>query len=333
MVRAASVQESMQGTAMLLGPLAAGILVAVAGEGVTLLGAAGMFVAAMLLVRGIARTSRTVTAQALSAAAALRDVREGFGYLLREPLLGPLALLLAVWVAVYVPLAMIVLPAWFVLSGQSATALGVFLGALALGSILGGFGFAAIGPRVRPFGWFVVTGVVSKVVLAGLLLTEPGSAAAVAVAFAVGLTSAGQLPIINAAFYSRTPEHLLGRVNGAGWTLVLAALPVASLGFGWLVSATSATAGIAVVATASLVMAGVFAALPAMRLLGIEPDAAAPDDPGRDDSDLGDCGRGSVETPARRAGRGTTRSRRCRHDPRGARRAEAARRRSHDGSG
>lgn len=267
LIRAASLQETLKGIATLLGPLAAGVLVATTGEGPTLLLAAGVFVVAMLLVRGVARPLRAPARPPLSVTAALRDVREGFAYLLHEPLLGPLTLLLTVWVAVYVPLSTIVLPAWFVLSGQDATALGVFLGALALGSILGGFGFTAIGPRVRPFRWFLVTGVVSKLVLGMLLLTAPGTVEAVAVALAIGLTSAGQLPIINAAFYSRTPEHLLGRVNGAGWTLVLAALPVASLGFGWLVNTTSAAVGIAVVATGSLVMVGVVGVHPAMRLL------------------------------------------------------------------
>ncbi|HYH32341.1 MAG TPA: MFS transporter [Pseudonocardia sp.] len=274
LIRAASLQETLKSSATLLGPLAAGALVVATGESPTLLVAAGVFVVAMLLVRGVARPSRAPARPPLSATAALRDIREGFGHLLREPLLGPLTLLLTVWVAVYVPLSTIVLPAWFVLSGQSASSLGVFLGALALGSILGGFGFTAIGHRVRPFRWFLVTGVVSKVVLGMLLLTGPGTKEAVTVAFAIGLTGAGQLPIINAAFYSRTPEHLLGRVDGAGWTLVLAALPVASLGFGWLVNATSPAVGIAVIATGSLVMVGVFGVHPAMRLLDDGTDVA-----------------------------------------------------------
>jgi hypothetical protein len=98
-------------------------------------------------------------------------------------------------VAVYVPLSTLVFPAWFNFARQSAGALGVFLGAQALGAILGGLVFAAVGPRVSGYQWFVPTN----------LATEPGSLPAVALSFAVGLVGAGSLPIINTAYYSRTP--------------------------------------------------------------------------------------------------------------------------------
>jgi hypothetical protein len=72
---------------------------------------------------------------------------------------------------------------------------------------------------------------VSKAALASLLLSRPGAAPAVAIAFLIGLTAAGRLPIINTAYYTRTPTHILGRVNAAGWTLMLAAPPFAPLRF------------------------------------------------------------------------------------------------------
>jgi Major Facilitator Superfamily len=273
-VRAASLKESLQSVALFVGPLAAGLLVAAVNASVTLLVAAAAFVTAVVLVTGIKQSTRPPT-QPLTAGGAYRDLREGFSFLLHEPLLGPLTLLLTAWVAVYVPLSTIVLPAWFVFAGQSASTLGIFLGAQALGGILGELGFAAVGPRVRPYRWFVTSSIVSKVTLAALLFTTPGSAAAVAVAFLTGLTAAGQLPIINTAYYTRTPVQLLGRVNGAGWALVLAALPVASLGFGWLVNVTSPATGILTVVASSAVMIAIFCLLPAMRLVDHQqPDAA-----------------------------------------------------------
>lgn len=280
-VRAASMKESFQNVATLLGPLAAGVLVATGGEVGALLVAAAVFGIAMLLACGIVRAPRP-PARALTVRSTLQDVRDGFGYLRREPLLGPLMVLLAVWVAAYVPLTTIVLPAWFVLDGRSAGELGVFLGVQALGAILGGFAFAAVGPRLRPHRAFVVSGLASKLVLAALLLTEQGTAAAVAVGFAIGFTGAAQLPIINMAVYSRVPEHLLGRVNGAAWTLVLAMLPVGSLAFGALVTATSPATGIAVVVVGSLVIVGAFWVLPSMRLVD-EPAPAH--DPVRDEAE------------------------------------------------
>jgi hypothetical protein len=201
-------------------------------------------------------------------------VREGVRFIVGEPLLGPLTLLLIGWTAVYIPLSTLIFPAWFVLDGRGAGALGAFLGAQALGGIVGGFAFAAVGPKVSNYKWFIPTNVIGTVLLAALLLTRPGSVLAVAVSFSIGLVSAGSLPIINTAYYTRTPERLLGRVNGASFALVLAALPVSSLLAGWLVSATSAATAIAVVAAANSVMVASFALIPAMRL--IDEDAESP---------------------------------------------------------
>ena len=75
----------------------------------------------------------------------------------------------------------------------------MFLGAQALGAVLDGLVFAAVGPRVSSFWWFVPTEVAATAGLAALLATEPGSVAAVALSFAVGLVAAGSLPIINTA--------------------------------------------------------------------------------------------------------------------------------------
>jgi hypothetical protein len=266
LVRATSLQETLQNTAQFVGPLAAGLLVAAVAEQGTLLVAAVMFAAAMVLIAGLER-QRPSHDQPLTAARALADVREGFRFIIAEPLLGPLTLLLVAWVAVYVPLSTLIFPAWFNFARESAGALGLFLGAQALGGVLGGLVFAAVGPRVPKFWWFVSTEVAATAGLAALLATEPGSAAAVALSFAVGLVGAGSLPIINTAYYSRTPEELLGRVNGTSFAMVLTALPFSSLAFGWLINATAPATAITLVVAANAVMVATFALIPAMRLV------------------------------------------------------------------
>jgi hypothetical protein len=89
----------------------------------------------------------------------------------------------------------------------------------------------------------------------------------------IGPLAAGSLPIINTAYYSRTPEALLGRVNGTSFAMVLTALPFSSLAFGWLISATSPETAIAVVVAADAVMVAAFALLPAMRLIDAPAEA------------------------------------------------------------
>lgn len=274
LVRATSLQETLQNTAQFVGPLAAGFLIAAVAEQGTLLVAAAMFAAAMALIAGLER-QRITHNQPLTPARALADVREGFRFIAAEPLLGPLTFLLVAWVAIYVPLSILIFPAWFNFAHAGAGALGIFLGAQALGGVLGGLVFAAVGPNVSRFWWFVPTEVAATVGLAALLATEPGSVAAVALSFTVGLIGAGALPIINTAYYSRTPEPLLGRVNGTSFAMVLTALPFSSLAFGWLVNATSPETAIAVAVAANAVMVGAFAFIPAMRL--IDQDAEQPE--------------------------------------------------------
>ena len=266
LVRATSLQETLQNTAQFVGPLAAGLLIAAVAEQGTLLVAAVMFATAMVLIAGL-EPQRLHHDQPLTAAKALADIREGFRFIVAEPLLGPLTLLLVAWVAVYIPLSTLIFPAWFNFARESAGALGLFLGVQALGGVLGGLAFAAVGPKVSNFWWFVSTEVVATALLAALLGTEPGSAAAVALSFGVGLVGAGSLPIINTAYYSRTPEELLGRVNGTSFAMVLTVLPFSSLAFGWLINATSPETAIAVVVAGNAVVVAVFALLPAMRLI------------------------------------------------------------------
>jgi hypothetical protein len=203
----------------------------------TLLVAAVMFAAALVLIAGPER-QRLTHDQPMTWAGAVGDVGQGFRFIVTEPLLGPLTFLLVAWVAVYVPLSTLIFPAWFNFAGESAGALGVLLGAQALGGVLGGLVFAAVGPRVSRFWWFVPTEVAATAGLAALLATEPGAVVAVALSFVVGLVAAGSLPIINTACYSHTPERLLGRVNGTSFAMVLAVLPCSSLAFGWLINAT-----------------------------------------------------------------------------------------------
>jgi hypothetical protein len=149
LVRATSLQETLQNTAQFVGPLAAGLLIAAVAEQGTLLVAAVMFAAAMALIAGLER-QRLGHDQPLTAASALADVRQGFRFIVTEPLLGPLTWLLVAWVAVYVPLSTLIFPAWFNFARESAGALGLFLGVQALGGVLGGLPFSSLA-----FGWLV----------------------------------------------------------------------------------------------------------------------------------------------------------------------------------
>jgi cyanate permease len=142
----------------------------------------------------------------------------------------------------------IVFPAWFVFAEQSATQLGIFLGAQALGGMIGGFLFAAWAPKVSQQKWLFGATSLYALALLGLYFLQPGSVTALLVGFLAGVVFTGIMAIPYSAFYIRTPERLLGRVNSLGAGVGFIVIALASLFFGWLINATSARTGLFVCA-------------------------------------------------------------------------------------
>lgn len=272
LIRAGSLQESLQNAAMFAGPLSAGLLVAWLHEGSTLLLAAALFGLCIFLVFGL-RHPKPQHDHPLTLKKAFGDLREGVVFLAKEPLLGPISILGVLLMCFIAPLTTVIFPAWFVLSHQGANDLGIFLGVQALGTILGGVVFAAVSTRVSSRKWFIFTNIGYAIGLFGLYFTAPGSILAICISFLAGLASAGWFPIINTAFYARAPERILGRVNGAAFTLYWLVVSPASLLLGFLVSATSARTGILVSAIGlGLLGAGAYL-MSSMKLLDERQDS------------------------------------------------------------
>ena len=242
-VRAMGIQQTLQNVANFVGPLSAGLLVAVLSESVTLMFASVLFVLCIFFVMGLPRKIM-VHEQRMSVQQAYEDMREAVRFLIKDPFLGPMQLFGPFFAFVVGPVSAIVLPAWFVFAHQSATQLGIFLGAQALGGMIGGFIFAAFAPKVSQHKWLFGATSAYALALLGLYFLQPGSLIAVLVGFLAGVVFTGIMAIPFSSFYTRTPERLLGRVNslGAGMGSIIIAL--ASLFFGWLINATSAKTGI-----------------------------------------------------------------------------------------
>jgi MFS family permease len=190
---------------------------------------------------------------------AYEDMREAVQFLIKDPFLGPMQLFGPSFAFVIGPVSAIVFPAWFVFANQSAAQLGIFLGAQALGGMIGGFIFAAFAPKVSQQKWLFAATSAYALALLGLFFLQPGSVVAMLVGFIAGMVFTGIMAIPYSSFYIRTPEKLLGRVNslGAGMGFVIIAL--ASLFFGWLINATSAKTGILVCAIVmGLIALGVY---------------------------------------------------------------------------
>jgi MFS family permease len=275
-VRAMGLQQTLQNVANFVGPLSAGLLVALLSESVALMFASVLFVLCIFLVIGLPRKIM-VHEQHMSMRQAYRDMREAVQYLIKDPFLGPMQLFGPFFAFVIGPVSAIVFPAWFVFARQGSAQLGIFLGAQALGGMIGGFIFAAFAPKVSQHKWLFGATSAYALALLGLYFLQPGSVIAVLIGFMAGMVFTGIMAIPYSSFYMRTPERLLGRVNslGAGMGFIIIAL--ASLFFGWLINATSAKIGILVCAIMmGLIALGVLL-FPFMKYLDEKrgPDVAA----------------------------------------------------------
>ena len=242
-VRAMGLQQTLQNVANFVGPLSAGILVALLSESVTLMFASVLFAFCIFLVLRLPRQIMVHENQ-MNARQAYEDMREAVQFIIKDPFLGPMQLFGPFFAFVLGPVSAIVLPAWFVFANQSATQLGIFLGAQALGGMLGGFIFAAFAPKVSQQKWlFGATGAYALALL-GLYFLQPGSVVAMLIGFMAGMVFTGIMAIPYSSFYMRTPEKLLGRVNSLGAGMAYIIIALASLFFGWLVNATSARTGL-----------------------------------------------------------------------------------------
>jgi len=242
-VRAMGIQQTLQNVANFVGPLSAGLLIALLSESVTLMFASMLFALCILLVLGLPRKV-TGQQQRMSVRQAYEDMREAVQFLIKDPFLGPMQLFGPFFAFVVGPISAIVFPAWFVFANQGSAQLGIFLGAQALGGMIGGFIFAAFAPNVSQHKWLFGATSAYALALFALYFLQPGSLIAGLVGFVAGIVFTGIMAIPYSSFYIRTPERLLGRVNSLGAGMGFVIISLASLFFGWLINVTSAKIGL-----------------------------------------------------------------------------------------
>ncbi len=265
-VRATALQQTLQNLAMFIGPVSAGALIAIFTESMTLVLASLLFLLAAYMVWRMPK-KLMVHEHPMTAKRAYLDMKEAFLFVMKDPFLGKMQIFGPFYAFVVVPASTIVFPAWFVLSGQSSASLGLFLGIQAIGGILGGFIFAALAPKVSQRKWLFVATALYALSFLIFAMLQPGSIAAYVVAFLAGIVFTGIMAIPYSAFYIRTPEKYLGRSGSIGIAAGSFVAALASLFFGWLITASSPTAAL----IASAVMMGLVAigsiTFPFMKLL------------------------------------------------------------------
>jgi MFS family permease len=139
----------------------------------------------------------------------------------------------------------------------------------------GGVLFAALAQKMSQRTWLVGATGLYAAALFGLSFLQPGSVLAILVGFVAGLMLSVMFAVPFTAFYSRTPQKLLGRVGSVGAAMGSLMGAIASLGFGWLINSVSARQAVLGCALLMGVIALAGALMPFMRLLDKQPEAAA----------------------------------------------------------
>lgn len=264
--RAMGLTQTLQGVAMFVGPITAGILIAVLGEANTLFATTILFLVGIVLASRLRK--QTISHEhPMTTRQAYRDMREAVNFIVKEPFLSKMQLFGPLMGAVLMPISVLIFPAWFIFAHQPSQALGIFLGAGAIGGMIGGAIFAALAQKLSQQTWLVGALGLYGSAMFGLYFLQPGSTLAIIVSFVAGLMMSILFAVPFTAFYARTPQNLIGRVGSLGMAMGSLAGALTSLGFGWLLHSVSARNALLVCAFAMVALAVASAYMPFMRLL------------------------------------------------------------------
>ena len=191
------------------------------------------------------------------------DVLEGITWLWRQSFLRAAALLVAASNALFTALVLVLIVRAQE-AGTSATAIGIMVGLGGLGGLLGSFVAPAFQRRFAGRTIVVGSNWVWALLLPLMLLT--GSPYALGAVFAA-MAFVGPLwnVVLGAYTYALVPARLLGRVTSADTLLAYGAIPLGSLGVGFLLESLGGDGALAVLSVAMLAVALAASLTPAIR--------------------------------------------------------------------
>lgn len=228
--RLIGLRESLGGISMLLGPAAAGLLVATLEPVAVMWVTAGIAALAALITllipaRAAAHERSEAPADGLRSSAGA--MLHGLRLIVRTPLLRALVLLLLALAVVLAAFQGMVIPVHFAFRGEGE-AVGFVLSALAAGMLVGGGLFAAAGARLPRRAW-LIAGIL--VIAAGLavLATLESTVIVLLGAAIVGLGAGSMNAVVGLTFVEAVDEGRRGTVLGAQ-NAIMTLVPAVGIG-------------------------------------------------------------------------------------------------------
>lgn len=273
LARGNGILEAGVSVAFILGPAIAGLLVTVVGPGPTLALDAASFAVSSL---GIALIRRDLTAPASrTPSGVVDDIREGFDFVVRHPVLRPLILLFAVVSAGLAPLGAAMTFRVVKDLGQAPAAFGLTITALGAGTIVGSLFAARLGP-----GTDVARVLLSSVAVVGLATALAGIVPSLAAIIALSVVSGAGEAVLVIVYVSvragYSPDALLGRVGSTARMMALGLQPIGSLIGGFLIDAIGGSGTLVVFGIATCACALAFTQVGALQAAAFAPTAVAP---------------------------------------------------------
>lgn len=227
LIRANAVDDFVDSSAAVLGPVLAAFLVA-ATSTVTMLWIIAAVSSAALLLLALSLPRFRPLAQTH---ATLADVTTGVGFVMGMPILRASLLLAALGTAVFVAIEAVLLPAILRADGLSADRLGWFFGATGIGAIAVNAALA-LRRRTPPIRALFVTAFLGLSVGVGLLTIDRSIGTLITAGALLGLAAGPLSPVFATLLQTTAPKAVRARVIGVTTSLVMGAAPLSALAAG-----------------------------------------------------------------------------------------------------
>jgi predicted MFS family arabinose efflux permease len=265
--RATGLTGAVERGASMAGAALAGGLVALVGAADALVVDAASFLVSGAILSLATSAAGTRAARSTERPAYLAELRSGWDFMRRDPILMGIGVMVAVTNLLDAAWSSVLVPVWARDGGHGVQAVGLlgatFGGAAILGSVLAAAWGSRLPRRLVYVVAFVVAGVPRFVVLA---LDAPWTIILVVVVaggFAAGFLN----PLLGAVLFERIPEHLMGRVTSMNIAMSWSLIPFGGLLGGVLVSGLGVSPALLLVGAGYLVTTMVPAVRPRWREL------------------------------------------------------------------
>ncbi len=265
--RANSAYHGVRRASDFLGPPIGGALIVVMGAtGVLWINASTFAVSAAVIFLGVPalRQGAAPRDQVGALRGYIAELREGLGFIRRERLVLTITAAVVALNFLATPLLTVVVTVYAEHNFGTPSSLGLMLGAFAGGVLISSISFATFGHRLPRRATFSVAMVAHSIPI-WVLVFEPSLVASVATLALMGLVAGPIGPIIFTLLQERTPERLLGRVNGASLALAISAAPLGAALAGWSLGTFGLKPVLVAIGSGLLVVSLTLAAMPVLR--------------------------------------------------------------------